>query len=92
MQQEFQKMLVETVSATSEMELEPSTDTRTDPSGSSPPWVLRTYHQHTADYMRLMMESGMDLTLGKDRVALLITEVYSSNAYFIPYINLPIHS
>ena len=92
MWQEFQEMLAEMVSATSGVEPEPNTSTSTDPSGSSPPWVLRTYCQHTGDYMRLMMESGMDLTLGEDRVARLITEVYSSHAYFIAYINFPIHS
>ena len=77
MWQEFQKMLMETVSATSGVEPEPSTSTSTDPSGSYRPQVLRTHCQHTADYMRLMMESGMDLTMGKDRAALLITKVYS---------------
>ena len=78
---------MEKASATLGVEPEPSTGTSTDPSGSSPPQVLRTYHQHMTDYMRLMMESGMDLTLSEDRVALLITEVYSSHAYFIAYIN-----
>ena len=53
------------VSATSGVEPEPSTGISTDPSGSSPPQVLRTYCQHMADHMRLMMESGMDLNLGQ---------------------------
>ena len=70
-------MLVEMVSATSGVEPEPSTRASTDPSESFPPHILRTHCQHTADYMRLMMESGMDLTLGEDRAAALITEVYS---------------
>ena len=75
MHQEFWKTLVETVSATSEVETEPSTNTSTDPSGSSSPQVLRTHHQHTADYMKVMMESSMDLTMGEDRAVLLITKV-----------------
>ena len=62
---------------TSGVELKPSTSTSTNPSGSSPPWVLRTHCQHMADYTRLMMESGMDLTMGEDRAAPLITEIYS---------------
>ena len=77
MWQEFWKTLVETVSATSGIELEPSTSTSTDPSGSSPPWVLRTHCQHMADYMKLMMERGMDLTMGEDRAAPLITKICS---------------
>ena len=78
MWQEFRKTLAETVSATSGVEPEPSTSTSTDPSGSSPPQVLRTHHQHMADYMKLMMESGINLTMGEDRAAALITEVCSS--------------
>ena len=31
--------------------------------------------QHTADYIRLMMQEGMELPMGEDRVAPLITEV-----------------
>ena len=68
---------METVSARSGVELEPSTSTSTDSSGSSPPQVLRTHCQHTADYMKLMMESSMDLTMGEDRAVPLITEVCS---------------
>ena len=34
-----------------------------------------THDQHTADYIRLMMQEGMDLPLGEDRAAPLITEV-----------------
>ena len=75
--QEFQKTLAETVSATSGVEPEPSTSTSTDPSGSSPPWVLRTHHQHMAAYTKLMKESSMDLTMGKDRAAPLIIKVCS---------------
>ena len=76
MQQEFWKTLIKLTLTTSGAEPEPSTSTSTEPSGSSPPWVLRTHHQHT-DYTKLMMESSMDLTMDEDRAASLITEVYS---------------
>ena len=49
----------------------------TEPSGSSTQ-VLRMHRQHAADYMKLMMESGINLTIGEDRAALLITEVCCS--------------
>ena len=78
MQQEFQKTLVETVSATSGADLKPSTSTSTEPSGSCPPQLLKTHRQHTADYTRLMLESGMALTIGEDRATLLITDLCSS--------------
>ena len=39
------------------------------------PRILCTHDQHTADYVRIMMEEGMDLPMGEDRAALLITEV-----------------
>ena len=73
MWQEFWKTLAETVSSTSGAEREPSTSTSTEPSGSSP-WVLRMHRQHATDYMKLMMESGINLTMGEDRAAPLITE------------------
>ena len=78
MQQEFQESLAKTASIIPATESEPSTGTSTDLIGSSPPWVLRTHQQHVADYTRLMMEGGMDLTMGEDRAAPLITEVCSS--------------
>ena len=74
MWQEFWKTLAETISATSGVELEPSTSPSTEPSGSSLPWVLRTHKWHTADYTKLMLESGM----GEDWAAPLIPEVCSS--------------
>ena len=77
MWQEFWKILAETVLTTSGAEPEPSTSTSTKPSESSPPQVLRTHCQHMADYIKLMMESSMDLTMGEDRAALLITKVCS---------------
>ena len=58
-------------------EPEPSTSASTKPSGSSPQ-VLRMHRQHATDYAKLMMESGMALTMGEDRAASLITEVCSS--------------
>ena len=58
-------------------EPEPSKSVNTEPHDTSPPRVLQTHHQHVADYVRLMMEEGEDLTLGKDREAPMIMEVFS---------------
>ena len=71
-------MLAKAAAMASDAEPEPSTSTSTEPSGSSPPRVLQTHHQHSADYIRFMMEEGGDLTMGEDRVAPLIMEVFSS--------------
>ena len=77
---------LQTASVASKAEFEPCTSTSTDPSGSSLSWVLRTHWQYTADYTRLVMQSNMDLTMGEDRAAPLITEVLSS--MFISYTSL----
>ena len=54
---------------------DPTTGIETAPSHKEKPRILQTYDQHTADYVRLMMEEGMDLPMGEDRVAPLMTEV-----------------
>ena len=38
----------------------------TDPSTSLPTGVICTHQQHTADYVHLMMESGLSLPMGED--------------------------
>ena len=68
-------MLGKAVTVT-QAEDERSTSMSTESHDTSPPRVLHTHHQHVADYVRLMMEEGEMLTLGEDRAALLITEVY----------------
>ena len=78
--------LTKVASVDSKAESEPHASTSTDPSGSSPPQILRTHWQHAADYTRLMMQVDMSLTMGEDRAAPLITEVFSS--MFISYIGL----
>ena len=47
----------------------------TTPSTNEKPRVLHMHDQNHAGYMRLMMETGMDLPMGEDRGAPLITEV-----------------
>ena len=47
----------------------------TCPSANKKPWMLHTHDQHVADYVRIMMEAGMNLPMGEDRAALLLTEV-----------------
>ena len=49
--------------------------TDTSPSSTARPWVFCTHDQYAADYVRIMMEAGMDLPMGEDRAAPLITEV-----------------
>ena len=45
------------------------------PSSTAKPRVLCRHSQHVTDYVRIMMEAGMNLPMGEDRAALLITEV-----------------
>ena len=47
----------------------------TSPSSTGRPQVLCTHDQHATDYIRIMMEAGMDLPMGEDKAAPLITEV-----------------
>ena len=66
LQQEFKVSLSETASGVSRGDLEPLGGTSTDPSALLPPQVLQTHGQHTADYVRLMMEEEMSLIIGDD--------------------------
>ena len=75
--QEFKASLSVMVVGVSQEELEPQEGTNMDPSTSLPPWVLQTHQQHTTDYVRLMMETEMSLTMGEDQSTPLITEVFS---------------
>ena len=52
-----------------------TTGIETAPSHKEKPRILCTHDQHTVDYVRLMMEEEMDLPMGEDRVAPMITEV-----------------
>ena len=52
-----------------------TTGIETAPSDKENPRILCTHDQHTAGYIRLMMEEGMDLPMGEDRAALMITKV-----------------
>ena len=45
------------------------------------PKLMCTHHQHTADYIKLLMEHGQSLTLGEDWATPLIMEVCS--CYFL---------
>ena len=49
----------------------------TSPSSTDRPQVLHTHNQHDVDYISIMMESGMNLSIGKDMSVPLITEVQS---------------
>ena len=86
--QEFRSLLGE-AAMVSQTEEEPIESVSMATHSTSPPRVLWTHQQHVADYVRLLMEKGEDLTLGEDWAAPLITEVCS---YMFPMINSPIHS
>ena len=78
MRQEFRTVLNRTVMvASADDKPKPSTSTSTEPHDTSLPRVLRTHCQHSADYVRLMMEDIENLTMGEDQAAPLITEVFS---------------
>ena len=47
----------------------------TSPPANKKPQVLHTHDQHATDYVRIMMEAGMNLPMGEDRVVPLITEI-----------------
>ena len=76
--QTLQKRFWESLPTTVELEQpgeNPTTGIDTAPSQKKKPWLLKAHDQHTADYVRLMMQEGMELPMGEDRVAPLITEV-----------------
>ena len=56
---------------------EPLEGIDTSPSSTARPQVLCIHDQHAADYIRIMMELGMSLPTREDRLAPLITEVWS---------------
>ena len=54
---------------------DPITGINTAPSQKEKPKLLCTHDQHTANYVRFMMQEGMELPMGEERVAPLIMEV-----------------
>ena len=67
----FHKVVVESEKPVEDL----TTALETAPSDKEKPRIFCTYDQYTADYVRLMMEEGMDLPMGEDRAAPLITKV-----------------
>ena len=53
---------------------EPSEGINTSPTIFRP-CILHTHNQHAADYIRIIVKSGMSLPMGEDRSAPLVTEV-----------------
>ena len=75
--QTLQKRFWESLPTAAESEQpgeDPTTGIVTAPSQKEKPQLLQTHNQHTADYIRLMIQEGMDLPMGEDRAAPLITE------------------
>ena len=54
---------------------DPTEGIETSPSAMEKPQVLCIHDQHATDYVRLMMEEGVNLPMGEPRAAPLITEV-----------------
>ena len=49
---------------------DPTTGIDTAPSQKEKPQLLQTHDQHTADYIRLMMQERMKLPMGEDRITI----------------------
>ena len=75
MQKQFQESIPQTVDEMEQSTSHPTERIETNPLPNEKPRVFQTHDQHAANYVRLMMEEGMDLPMGEDRVAPLITEV-----------------
>ena len=73
---EVPKSIPQAVAETNQPTGEPSERINTSPTIFRP-GVLHTHDQHVADYVRIMVESGMSLPMGEDQSAPLITEVLS---------------
>ena len=82
LQQKFLESLPQVVAATSQPTNEPTKGIDTSPP-TFKPRVLRMHDQHAANYVQIMMKSGMSLPLGEDWSAPLITEALS---LFSPYL------
>ena len=78
MRQEFKQRLGEAATSSQVQEEEPSESDGTEAQSGSTPRVVHSNSQHLADYIRIYLEEGEMLTLGEDRTAPLITEVYFS--------------
>ena len=76
MREEFKQKMGETTSSTqsAEEELPESEDIVIH--DESPPHIIQTHHQHLDNYVKMGAEEGVVLTLGEDRAATLIIEVY----------------
>ena len=77
LQKRFKESLPATIAAQQLQPPEegPTTGIDTAPSQKEKPQLVHTHEQYTADYVRLMMQEGMELLMGEDRAAPLITEV-----------------
>ena len=57
-------------------EPDPAEGVGTVPSETFPPQVLKSHHQHLANYVKLFLKEGEDLSMGDNQAALLVTEVF----------------
>ena len=57
-------------------EPEPAEGYSTVPSETSPPLVLKSHHQHLANYVKLFPEEGENLSMGDNPAVPLVTEVF----------------
>ena len=63
--QRFQDSLPQAGAESEQPGENPTTGIETAPSHKEKPTILLTHDQHTANYIRLMMEEGMDLPMGR---------------------------
>ena len=71
----FQESIPLTVDEMGQSTSDPKEGIDTNPLPNEKPRVLQTHDQHAADYVRLMLEEGMNLSMGEDRATPLITKV-----------------
>ena len=74
MRQKFRESLKDTMAGSQAPEPEPLEGDSTEPCSVSPSWVLKLHHQHLADYVRLFMEEGEEMSMGEDWATPLVTE------------------
>ena len=74
MRQEFRESMKDTMVGSQVPEPELLEDDSPKPSSISPPQVIKSHHQQLADYVRLFMEKGKEMGMGKDWAAPMVTE------------------
>ena len=89
MRQEFKRSLSKMVAVSQSDEREPLKSESTEPHSVSPHMIPALAHkQYLADYMKLFMEEGEELTLSENQAAPLLTQVSPYNFFHNPFSQL----